>query len=339
MRNFLTMVLGMVLGAWLLFVVIPIGLWHSAPIPFRIWNFITNTIDDDERTADAVSPDELLAELEAAGEVLAEVLEDDIEGTTDELRAEFKDELAELENEIALAEAVRSRLNALIPRLEATPGMPLGVPRWRAMLAEIDVITQESRMAIPIFRTTLEQGDRVALWLELSEPSDMRILISTLRNTRMESEETYRLIEPLLEGVNTRSLTVPDIVRPSDFSGRGVERGPEGTTDRSDFAIAPSFTPREVEPELRNRDEISRALQQAYPSLLRDAGIGGTAILWFLISEEGSVITTQLFESSGFGALDEAAIQVASLMQFSPALDRDQAVEAWVQLPITFEVR
>ena len=328
----------MVLGAWLLFVVIPIGLWHSAPIPFRIWNFITNTIDDDERTADAVSPDELLAELEAAGEVLAEVLEDDIEGTTDELRAEFKDELAELENEIALAEAVRSRLNALIPRLEATPGMSLGVPRWRAMLAEIDVITQESRMAIPIFRTTLEQGDRVALWLELSEPSDMRILISTLRNTRMESEETYRLIEPLLEGVNTRSLTVPDIVRPSDFSGRGVERGPvEAATDRSDLTVAPSFTPYEVEPELRNRDEVQRALQQAYPSLLRNTGIGGRAILWFLISEEGSVITTQLFESSGSDALDEAAMQVASLMQFSPTLDRDQAVEAWVQLPITFE--
>ena len=130
--------------------------------------------------------------------MLAEILEDDIEGTTDELRAEFRDELRSLENEIALTEAVHARLSALIPRLEATPGMSVGVPRWRVMLAGIDAVVQESRLAIPLFRTTLEQGDRVALWLELEDPSDMRILISALRNTRMEADSTFRLIEPLL---------------------------------------------------------------------------------------------------------------------------------------------
>ena len=62
--------------------------------------------------------------------------------------------------------------------------MSFGVPRWRFMLAGIYAAVQESRLAIPLFRTTLEQGDRVALWLELEDPSDIRILISALRNTR-----------------------------------------------------------------------------------------------------------------------------------------------------------
>ncbi len=39
---------------------------------------------------------------------------------------------------------------------------------------------------------------------------------------------------------------------------------------------------------------------------------------------------------SGYPALDEAAQRVARMMRFSPALNRDQPVAVWVQIPITF---
>jgi protein TonB len=70
--------------------------------------------------------------------------------------------------------------------------------------------------------------------------------------------------------------------------------------------------------------------------MLRDAGVGGTAILWFFINEQGVVTQTQVFESSGYPALDQAATEVASIMRFSPALNRDEAVPVWVQIPIEF---
>ena len=35
----------------------------------------------------------------------------------------------------------------------------------------------------------------------------------------------------------------------------------------------------------------------------------------------------------------DAAIKVAGIMKFTPALNRDKKVPVWVSLPITFQVR
>jgi protein TonB len=110
---------------------------------------------------------------------------------------------------------------------------------------------------------------------------------------------------------------------------------PAGATS-DDISRAPVFTPYTVRPSLRNTSEVERALQRNYPPLLRDAGIGGKVVMWFFIDEDGNVIRTQLFEGSGYDALDEAAGKVASVMRFSPALNRDKKVQVWVQIPITF---
>ncbi len=103
-----------------------------------------------------------------------------------------------------------------------------------------------------------------------------------------------------------------------------------------DISAAPTFTPFTVEPRLKNQDDVQRALQRNYPPLLRDAGIGGKATVWFFIDENGKVVKTQLNESSGYTALDEAALSVANLMQFTPALNRDKKVQVWVSIPIAF---
>lgn len=102
------------------------------------------------------------------------------------------------------------------------------------------------------------------------------------------------------------------------------------------LAAAPTFTPMTVRPELRNSAEVQRALVRNYPPLLRDAGIGGQATVWFFIDEGGKVIKTQLSKPSGYTALDEAALDVAKIMQFSPAYNRDKKVPVWVEIPIVF---
>lgn len=129
-------------------------------------------------------------------------------------------------------------------------------------------------------------------------------------------------------------------ISPTTFEDNPPEDLPpppeEGGTDLS---AAPTFTPFTVRPEIRNMAAVQRALEREYPSLLRDAGIGGTVTVWFFISEEGRVQQTQVNESSGHRALDDAAIQVAEVFEFSPALNRDQRVPVWIALPITFQTR
>jgi periplasmic protein TonB len=102
---------------------------------------------------------------------------------------------------------------------------------------------------------------------------------------------------------------------------------------------APVFTPMTVQPELQNRRQVQQTLERTYPPLLRDAGIGGTPTVWFFIDEDGRVLRTQMHESSGHGALDEAALRVAEMMRFSPAMNRDKKVPVWVSIPIVFQAR
>jgi protein TonB len=100
----------------------------------------------------------------------------------------------------------------------------------------------------------------------------------------------------------------------------------------------PGFTPMTVRPTLTNSDEVQRVLIREYPAVLRDAGIGGAPVLWLYIGTDGRVQRTQVQESSGFEALDQAAANVAEVMRFTPAQNRDQTVAVWVQIPIRFQV-
>ncbi len=114
---------------------------------------------------------------------------------------------------------------------------------------------------------------------------------------------------------------------------------PPPTTDGAvDLPANPVFTPWTVQPEIRNRREVEAALMKEYPAILRSAGIGGKVIVWFFISEDGMVLDRRVSQSSGHTLLDEAALQVADVFRFSPALNRERIVQVWIQLPITFEV-
>ena len=152
-----------------------------------------------------------------------------------------------------------------------------------------------------------------------------------------------------------QTLTVPDIVpseipppgdvvfKASDFTGQGIQGGADAGVKQEGQVVAigetPSFTPFTVAPQLQNRDEVGRALEREYPSLLRDAGVGGRVDVWIRISETGVVEVVRVQTSSGQPALDEAAIKVGQVMKFTPAMNRDKQVPVWVSIPITFQVR
>lgn len=114
---------------------------------------------------------------------------------------------------------------------------------------------------------------------------------------------------------------------------------PKAAAAEKDLSSTPVFTPMTVRPTLKNSAEVMAALSKYYPPLLKDAGIGGSVLVWFFIDEEGRVVRTQIHRTSGYDAFDNAALRVAELMEFTPAYNREMKVRVWVSIPITFESR
>jgi len=129
-------------------------------------------------------------------------------------------------------------------------------------------------------------------------------------------------------------------IAPTTFEENPVEDLPPPPEEAgTDISSAPTFTPFTVAPSIQNRSEVVRAMEREYPPLLRDAGIGGTVRVFFFIDENGQVQDFRVDQSSGHQALDDAALSVASVYQFTAALNRDKKVPVWVSFPITFQVR
>ncbi|MEE9208599.1 MAG: energy transducer TonB [Gemmatimonadota bacterium] len=126
-------------------------------------------------------------------------------------------------------------------------------------------------------------------------------------------------------------------IAPTTFEDNPVENLPPPPPGRKP-SDQPSYIQRDVEPVMTNRREIQRLLVRLYPSMLREAGIGGTVLLWVYVNEQGGPDKSQVMKSSGYPAMDNAAAQVVDKMKFSPAKNRDKPVGVWVQQAVTFKV-
>ncbi|HKK92018.1 MAG TPA: energy transducer TonB [Longimicrobiales bacterium] len=100
----------------------------------------------------------------------------------------------------------------------------------------------------------------------------------------------------------------------------------------------PRFIPYDTPPRLQNAQDVRRALQELYPSELKEAGVGGVVNVWLYIDETGAVQEARVSRSSGAEGLDAAALELAQIMNFESAKHRDRPVAVWVQIPVTFAV-
>jgi periplasmic protein TonB len=150
-----------------------------------------------------------------------------------------------------------------------------------------------------------------------------------------------QIARPAVPVVSTAQIDDEITIAPTTFDANPVSNLPPPPTSGGgqDLMAAPQYTPMTVSPVLQNRTAVQRALERNYPAILRDAGIGGTPTVWFFVDENGRVLRTQLNQSSGYDQLDNAAIAVAQVMEFSPALNRDKKVPVWVSIPIVFQAR
>jgi protein TonB len=147
-----------------------------------------------------------------------------------------------------------------------------------------------------------------------------------------------QISRPATPKVAAADITEDVTIAPTTFESNPVENLPPPPKTGSP-EDRPSFIPYDVPPKLKNPGDIQKLLQRLYPSQLREAGIEGTVVLWIYIDENGNVQKTQVQKTSGYDAMDKAAMGTADKMEFSPAKNRDKKTPVWVAQAITFEVR
>lgn len=131
-------------------------------------------------------------------------------------------------------------------------------------------------------------------------------------------------------------------IAPTTFEDNPVENLPP-PPEGANLGDQPVFTPMEVRPEIKDLARARQIVERYYPETLRQAGIGGTVVIWAFIDEKGRIRNQKLYKGSGFSALDGAAIkallEISRKIGFTPALNRDKAVPVWIQQKIVFSVR
>lgn len=196
-----------------------------------------------------------------------------------------------------------------------------------------------------ILAATLFHFGMMAFWPEM-EVADVSFTAEQMEQVDLVQEfeippPPEQISRPAVPVLSTNVNIAEDItIGEVTFDENPVSDLPPPPTGQGvDVSDQPTFTPYEVKPELRNRAEFGRLLERQYPPMLRDAGIGGTVVLWVFITEDGSVQSTRVTQGSGYEQLDKVAQEVMAQAQFTPALNRDQRVPVWIQLPVTFQTR
>ena len=91
--------------------------------------------------------------------------------------------------------------------------------------------------------------------------------------------------------------------------------------------------------ELAKAPELVRQIDPVYPSIIIKAGGQGRAYVIALLDVDGHVIKVELSRSSGYPALDEAALDAVKQWVFTPAIaPGGRPTRVWQMCPISFKI-
>lgn len=84
--------------------------------------------------------------------------------------------------------------------------------------------------------------------------------------------------------------------------------------------------------------ELIYSVAPEYPKLAKAIGDEGTVVVQALISKTGEVLDVAVARSSGFGLLDDAALEVAWRYKYRPAIQNHVSIAVWVTYKVEFKL-
>lgn len=143
-------------------------------------------------------------------------------------------------------------------------------------------------------------------------------------------------------------------VRAEDFGGRGTPGGvaggnppppsppSSGGTGTGGSGVDPNatYTANAVDrvAELRNRGDVASAMRRLYPTHLREAGVGGTVVVQFVVNAEGRVESSSIrIIRAEHPDLGEQTRRAVADFRFRPAQKGNRNVRQLVQMPIVWQ--
>lgn len=127
------------------------------------------------------------------------------------------------------------------------------------------------------------------------------------------------------------------VAEPAPALPPAVLTAPQGSAAPAVTASPEPPRPVPVTPPLYNAAYLSNPPPD-YPAVARRRGLEGVVLLSVLVSEAGLPKEIRLAKTSGAAVLDEAALEAVKGWKFVPARQGEQAVAAWVEVPIRFRL-
>ncbi|MFZ9141197.1 MAG: energy transducer TonB [Burkholderiaceae bacterium] len=131
----------------------------------------------------------------------------------------------------------------------------------------------------------------------------------------------------------------PTPVAPTPEPVKKIEPSPvvEQKTDTKTKASQEAAASEVIQPKF-DADYLNNP-KPGYPSISRRLGEEGVVMLRVYVSAQGTPDQIQLLKSSGFARLDQAAQEAVGRWRFVPARQGKIATAAWVQVPVSFQLR
>lgn len=206
------------------------------------------------------------------------------------------------------------------------PHDPLPGRIWRPLGVLALVLGAHLAVAFLLWRTSVPRGD--------APPAAIMVnLVPAVRPERVSRPEPVQRRANTPEPARPRAVARP---RPA------VEEALAGPAERAIAAPeslppAPLPAPTPVTAPLFNADYLHNPAP-VYPYQSRRTGEQGRVVLRVLVSAAGGAEKVEIQTSSGSPRLDQAALEAVRAWRFVPARQGEQAVEAWVAVPINFKL-
>lgn len=164
-----------------------------------------------------------------------------------------------------------------------------------------------------------------------------KMLVEEKREPEKEikQEKKQNLPEEMNHNVELKEIPVGEDF---DKTFQGNEESKETFTEESEIEEILDFTGKSYSLDV-NPPELLEFERPVYPENLREREIEGKVILKLLIDREGKVEDIQVFESSGYKAFDNIAVEAVRQWWFKPARKENRQKKCRVLIPINFQIK